>query len=65
MYTKNNKTTTLKIDSNYISSELELQALCVLLGGYNKYGRKMSVDNLEKHLTDFQTVLYNVMEEIK
>ena len=59
------KVSTLKVEhnnnrtGNFIteSTELELEAIACLLGGYNTYGRKMAVEEFEKHKREFDRII--------
>ncbi len=58
MYKANKKSVTITFDNIY--TEAEIKALCVLLGGYNQYGRKME---LEKY-TQAQEKFYDIIDEV-
>lgn len=44
---------------------LEVEAIAVLLGGYNKYGRKIPIERHEKRKAIFMGMISEIMEEIK
>jgi len=57
----NKLTAKITLDRLVTDSDDDLKALSILTGGYNKYGRKISLDKHRENMKRFQ----DLIEEIK
>lgn len=70
MYTSNKFTTTIKFPSGRLSNNYnneQTKALCVLLGGFNQYGRSIKPEDMEKYeefKQEFENTLYKLSKII-
>lgn len=61
------KTATIKLEwdsENNIAPEKELKALAVMLGAFNKYGRKMDLDKYNEIVEKFEELWNETVEKI-
>lgn len=56
---------TIKLYNDAYSDMDYNKALVVLLGGYNKYGRKMDINKFDKLKKHFDNLIQKVSEEIQ
>ena len=70
MYTSNKNTTTIKFPSERLSNnhkDEQTKALCVLLGGFNQYGRGIKEEDMAKYeelKQEFENTLYKLSKII-